>query len=534
MAGREGKGVGLKTDGSNRWGIIGALGRGGNDLRGVFEVNSGFSGEPGALEADDDLHEGVHSIEDLEGLVRKRIIGRTASDTISKGFVNKAFASAGGKKRVPLTFERLKKQFRKWGIRPSDQLMRAAFRKWDANGNGSLSLDEFLVLVLGADFDYTHKSVYNSFTEEACPSSSPLAMLSFQQGMQGHRPLRRDSLRTDIKKMQLKGCKLTKQMEVAEVVKLIREKIFSLSNSNCAGRTAAIYKLVGRPENGLSKHMLKERLTIWGIHVTAAQLSQLFLQIGGVDLQGRVSFNNFMHYLGADAGVEAQEHPLGDGNAGENRATPFSPTKTSNLNHSGKILLGGRFQTARKATEGSSFESIPIRCIPSELVVPILASPRVNGHRGQSAWSDERRTRQAENDCSTNSTNSSMNSSTNSMDKQQQVFLAKQMQKDREKQRLRSQLSKSKRGYLHNQIPALTGTISIAAGVTFKASGTPFHPSLLSACLTPPPPISSSRHVAGGLEPEGALARSTRSFTTVCCTTRATPSPVWQARGTPT
>jgi hypothetical protein len=269
-----------------KWGILGDLGRGGNRLVGAFEVASGFSGAPGALQAEDDLHEGVHSIEELEALVHKRIIGRSQALNLKK-FVAQAFAQAGGKMRAPLTLKRLKTCFRSWGIRPSDSLMAAAFRKWDTDHSGTVGFDEFLVLVLGHDYNLEHKSVYNRFTEEACPTSSPQAMLNFQLGMQGHRPLRRDSKRTDVKKMQTKGCRLTQQMTVSEVVELIRQKIFLLSNSNCAGRTAAIFKLVGRPSRGISPDALKERLTVWGIHVTNDQLSQLFLRMGTPDSQVR-------------------------------------------------------------------------------------------------------------------------------------------------------------------------------------------------------------------------------------------------------
>jgi Ca2+-binding EF-hand superfamily protein len=440
------------------------------DLVGVFETNSGFSGVAGASEATNDLHEGAHSINDLERILRERIIGRTARDTINKGFVAKAFALAGGKTRGSLSLEQMKTCFARWGIRPSEGLMAAAYSKWDKDGNGGLDVDEFMQLVLGDDFDLKHKSVYNRFTEEDCPTSSPIAMLNFQQGMIGRQPLRRKSIKSDIKNMQAHGCKLTQQMNTEKVVDLIRSKIFLLSNSNCAGRTAAIYKMVGRPSRGISPKALKQRLTMWGIHVTNEQLDQIFRQIGPTDSKGWVSFSDFMQYLGADAESESQEHPLG---AIEQSSRPRSQSPTG-MNYSGKQLIAGRFQSLNEWDEVQGGGRVGEMIVPGQdarrkvsqytvhagiMRVDAVAAQESDywQHQGvdavrQQAWSggvDEDRY----------------------MHIHSAAERARREKADRDAHRLKSELSQSRRVFLANQMRPFSLTIPDSGSLKGSSSG---------------------------------------------------------------
>jgi hypothetical protein len=338
-----------RQNASQKWGILGNLGRGTKDVVGAFESNSGSIMSYKPMEVDLSL-----SLEGLEKILRERILGRTARDTLNKEFVSRAFAKVDVNGRGLLNAKNMKTAFANWGVRPSDSLLDKAFAKWDVDRSGAIDLNEFMALVLGSDFDLKEKSVYNRFTEEDCPTSSPQAMLNFQQGMQGRQPLHRAPKAEHMKTMQSRGCRLTQQMDLPEVVELIREKIFLQSNSNCAGRTAAIYKMLGCPARGMSPKALKNRLTMWGIHVTDEQLLQMFAQIGRLDSRGWVAFSDFMKYFGADAGSECQEHPLGTVDAWQGRGAYRGHERSSNptkLDNAGKKLVAGRFQSPREAAD---------------------------------------------------------------------------------------------------------------------------------------------------------------------------------------
>jgi hypothetical protein len=127
-----------------------------------------------------------------------------------------------------------------------------------------------------------------------------------QLAAKGTLPPRRASVGTVTRKLDKKSKEKehTKLMETHELCQIVRDKV----NAHAQGghtQMADSYTFFGRPSHGITKQAFKEKLNLWSLFLTNAQLDAVFAQIDA-DGNGVVSFTEFLNFFGA----ENNFHPL--------------------------------------------------------------------------------------------------------------------------------------------------------------------------------------------------------------------------------
>jgi hypothetical protein len=213
-------------------------------------------------EYDADHNLTVHRLEDL---IRSKILSASQKNTSMRMDTWKAFCRCGGSERTGLTVEQIKTRCQQWGIRPTDNLLAIAFKKWDADGGGDIDFDEFCDVILPKDYSDGQgmmEKIARGFTE------SPLAG--------GGLPKREEQTallakldRGSVEKTRTSG------MSKHDVVAIIREKILQGSKGGNSEMGDA-YARFGRPKYGISKKAFKHKLNTWGLFPSTQQLDEIF------------------------------------------------------------------------------------------------------------------------------------------------------------------------------------------------------------------------------------------------------------------
>jgi Ca2+-binding EF-hand superfamily protein len=243
------------------------------------------------------------TIKKMEDLFREKVMTNTRNDTVTRKDTWRAFVRSGGNKRAGLTLEQMRVRCQQWGIRPSEGLLRQAFRKWDEDGSGLIDFDEFCDIIIEKDYPEEaglHR-VVRGFASEKEATSSDIVLARIGAGV-ARRPNQK-TMHQILNKGSVQKSHST-QMHIDDVIECVRKKIQSHSKG---GNREMIetFRLFDRPKHGISKPAFKHKLNLWGLHVSDQQLGAVFGMID-TDGNGKISFAEFVSFFGQ----ESNEHPL--------------------------------------------------------------------------------------------------------------------------------------------------------------------------------------------------------------------------------
>jgi Ca2+-binding EF-hand superfamily protein len=244
------------------------------------------------------------TIEKIQELLRDKICSSTRSDVVVKKDTWLAFTRAGGGNRKGLTMNQLRTRLQQWGIRPTDELMEEAFKKWDLDNSGLIDFDEFFMIIMPPDFSNKHSMMHD--LAKGLMQKEQCSMNEVYLANIGARVNKRPG-QAEVSALLDKGSKElhhTSQMEIHKIVEVIRSKISSHSRGGNREMTDC-YALFNRPKLGITMADFKNKLNLWGLHCTKSQLDEIFFMIDA-DGNGKISFHEFLAFFGA----ENNHHPL--------------------------------------------------------------------------------------------------------------------------------------------------------------------------------------------------------------------------------
>jgi Ca2+-binding EF-hand superfamily protein len=258
----------------------------------------------------------ITSVRQLERMIRDKMVSGSKDDkTMNRmsmmNVVWAAFARAGGNRKAGLTVHQLKRRLLQWGVRPKDELMEKAFKKWGRGRYSSdrINFEEWRQMVVPGN--YTQSSpisighIAAGNTEVDGPASEA-DVLAASMGAGFHAKLsKRRSISSEMKMLETGSSvsRLTSKMEVMEIVDVIRDKLAARVKPKYALDQAQ--KLFNCPRSGISKKDLKLRLNKWGLLISREQLETIF---GMMDTEGtgRIALHDFCNFFMHQAAV----HPL--------------------------------------------------------------------------------------------------------------------------------------------------------------------------------------------------------------------------------
>jgi Ca2+-binding EF-hand superfamily protein len=183
--------------------------------------------------------------------------------------------------------------------------MKSAFLKWDVDGSGFLEFDELFEIMVPGNFS-GEGHLMHKLSKGELQKGGEATFQQIQMAMKGILPQKRLDQKQWAAKLDKKSTEKehTKLMETHELCQIVRDKVNSHSRGGHTQMRDS-YNFFGRPSHGITKQAFKEKLNLWCLFLTNAQLDAVFAQIDA-DGNGVVSFAEFLRFFGADNNF----HPL--------------------------------------------------------------------------------------------------------------------------------------------------------------------------------------------------------------------------------
>jgi len=188
------------------------------------------------------MHQFRWSIDEIERRIQDKICERTANATVEK---QNAFKRFGCPSRG-INKMHFKKQLEKFGLLLTDEEITKLYNRYDTDGSGDLTFQEFMQGLMPQDYGAKGQSNAYSFN---CPQKNYCEVKNTT-------PRR-------------------KPLTVAEMEKMLQEKLRSRT-SNPNVEIQDTYKLFGRPKGGITLSIFIDNLNKFGMDLTNEEANLLF------------------------------------------------------------------------------------------------------------------------------------------------------------------------------------------------------------------------------------------------------------------
>jgi Ca2+-binding EF-hand superfamily protein len=208
-------------------------------------------------------------IKEIEKKIQDKIGERAANATVEKQDAFKIFDCPSKGITKPL----FKSKMEKLGLFLSNREITELYKRYDPDGDGTITFQEFMSAVMPQDYSKQSNSTISNTTNNNNTTLRPLTASSSTNVAASYGQVAQAVLNmTEPHALKYLG---RKRWSIEFMQELLREKIRSrTSNSNVEIQDA--YKLFGRPQKGITLEIFREKLWEFGMEITSEEAKELF------------------------------------------------------------------------------------------------------------------------------------------------------------------------------------------------------------------------------------------------------------------